>query len=59
MANPTWDNATVDEKLDLLRADIKQISDHHNALGRDFRQQSMLFLQEIEALKDRLPKTEV
>ena len=37
MANAKWDSATVDEKLEMLRADIKEISDYHNALGRDYR----------------------
>lgn len=58
MANQKWDNATVEEKLELLRADIQHISDYHNALGREVQQQAMLFRQEIEALKRSLPKTE-
>ena len=42
MPNKEWDNATVEEKLDLLRADIQHISDYHNALGREVRQQTAL-----------------
>ena len=35
MANPTWEMASVDEKLEMLRKDVGDVSDAHNWLGRE------------------------
>jgi hypothetical protein len=32
-----WDTANLEEKLELLRSDIRDIATAHNALARDFR----------------------
>ncbi|MGC9954170.1 MAG: hypothetical protein ABSD21_07820 [Rhizomicrobium sp.] len=51
MTNAKWDGATTEEKLEMLREDIRHISDYHNALGREVRQQTQALHQEIEELK--------
>ena len=57
MPNKEWDSATVEQKLEMLREDIALISDHHNALRRDFRNFRQSLSAEIEELKRNRPKT--
>jgi archaellum component FlaC len=35
MVNPAWDNGTTDEKLELLRDDVRRLFDVVNALSSD------------------------
>jgi hypothetical protein len=36
-ADARWGNATVEQKLDMLRRDLKLIRDAHNDLARELR----------------------
>jgi hypothetical protein len=50
MANARWADASIEEKLEMLRRDLKLIRDAHNALARDFRDQTMPMARTIAGL---------
>jgi hypothetical protein len=53
MPNPAWDNATNDEKLEQLRADIQKIADAYNRLDRDHIET----LRRLNQVESELTKT--
>jgi predicted nucleic acid-binding Zn-ribbon protein len=53
MANAEWDSATTEQRLEMLRADITDISVKHNRLSRDF----VDLQRRLSELEDKRPKT--
>ncbi len=56
MANQKWDNATVEEKLELLRDDVQKIVDAYHVLRRDHTDLLGRVRSLEQELKGRNPK---
>ena len=57
MANPTWDNATLEEKAEMLRDDVGAMSEAHNRLSNahvQLQQQVADMARELEALRRKI-----
>jgi hypothetical protein len=54
MSNKEWDEGTVDQKLEMLRQDITNISEAHNRVSRDL----VDLLGRVAELERRHPKNE-
>ena len=51
MTNPEWDNATVEEKLEMLRKDLFDAVVAHNALAKAHNREITKIAADLEELK--------
>jgi hypothetical protein len=54
---PRWEEATVDEKLEMLRADLNDVSQRHNMLALRVVDDAKRLEARLSAIEEKLPKT--